>query len=497
MSKAKSRKTPKPQAPIPKIYQDQEPEPDVEPGFLSPRRRLGYVPSASNSPAPPSISHHDQGPKRIYGESSFPIYWVEVLDVAHQKWVPVDPLVTRSQWNPAKLEPPASDRLNALAYAIGFAEDNSAKDVTRRYAKAFNSKTRRLRIDSLDSPNPMPGAAATGNLSGTKWLRRALRRYRPPPADLNQIEDTELAALEGREPMPRNVADFKDHPVYALERHLRRHEVLPMGSKPCGTVSAGSKAPVERIFRRRDVRVCRSADKWYRLGRVVRGDEIPTKWLPRQKSGRRGNEEDEEEDPVLGPGEVNGTPMFTPEQTDPYVAPPVVNGHIPKNKFGNVDVYVPSMVPAGGTHVLSECAGRAAFLLGIDYAPALTGFEFSGRRGTAVLRGAVVPTEAVDAVWAVIEGLYDLEAEAEAERKSRVALRKWVRFLHGLRIRRQIVLAAQERGEHVDDDELHIRVDEDGEGEEEGGGFEAPSNTTEELDMVMGDGEGGGGFLVE
>ncbi|KAL2127983.1 hypothetical protein VTI74DRAFT_9873 [Chaetomium olivicolor] len=497
----------------------------------SPRRRLGHphatayhIPSTA-APSRTLPAATSQPPKKIRGESPFPVYWVEVLDVAHQQWHPVDPLVTCTQWKPKALEPPASDTQNSLAYAIAFEADGSARDVTRRYAKAYNSKTRRMRIDnnsiassSLLTTTTTPPASST-TISGAKWYRRLLARYtRPVPTPLDQIETAALAADEAREPMPRNVADFKDHPVYALERHLRRQEALVPGAQPLGTVSVGARAgaPVERVYRRGDVRVVRSRERWYRLGRIVRDGEdavkvIPKRMKARGKAGLGGGDDDggigeeEDEDPervgLFGDAAGGNAPLYMLEQTELYVAPPVVDGRVPKNKFGNLDLYVPSMVPPGGVHIPHERAAQAAFVLGVDYAPALTGFEFKGRHGTAVYNGAVVPKEAGEAVWAVVEGLVDMEEEEERERRTRRALRMWGRFLKALRIRERIWAAVDEEVEgeetegkgkekerevvEVEDAEMENVESED---EMEGGGFFVPDEE---------DDGGGGGFVVE
>lgn len=70
--------------------------------------------------------------------------------------------------------------------------------------------------------------------------------------------------------MPRNVQDFKDHPYYALERHLRHNEVIHP-KREVGKLNTGKGADVvEQIYRRRDVQLVRTADKWYRLGRELK-----------------------------------------------------------------------------------------------------------------------------------------------------------------------------------------------------------------------------------
>jgi xeroderma pigmentosum group C-complementing protein len=486
-------------------------------GIPSARRRLGHPNAAAyNIPivsSPSSSSSSSQAPatKRIHTESPFPIYWVEVLDVAHQKWAPVDPLVTCTQWKPRLLEPPASDRENLLSYVVAFSSDGSAKDVTRRYAKAYNSKTRKQRIDGLLGDQAILTSAGGRAGEGERWWRRMTKIYQKRyPDDVDSIEDVELNAAEAKEGMPRNVADFKDHPVYALERHLRRNEVLIPGASVAGTVGAGSKGLLERIYRRRDVRVARTRERWYRLGRVVKPGEEPVKTIPKKRIRRRGGrlesedekEDEEEDDPdkvgLFGDERLpDGSPLFMFEQTDLYVPPPVVDGRVPKNKFGNLDIYTPSMVPKGGAYIEHERAGQAAFIARVDYAPALTGFQFKGRKGTAVLRGAVVPKEAEEGVKAIIEGLEDLGEEMERERRTRVALRMWSRFLKGLRIRQRIWAGVEDDEEEKEEKGKGVeREGTEDEDMDDAAGDDAVSDVTEELDFVEDD-DGGGGFLVD
>ncbi|KAH7019317.1 hypothetical protein EDB80DRAFT_819598 [Ilyonectria destructans] len=447
-------------------------------GGSTARRRLGHPNATAYNfepkPASPKPRPTFDAPKRIK-ESSYPVYWVEILDVGHQKWQPVDPVVTHTFWKPKGMEPPITDKENSMSYVVAFDADGTARDVTKRYAKAYTAKTRKLRVETTTE-------------GGDLWWQKVMNRYRQRrPTDLDQIEDNELAGVEAREPMPRNVQDFKDHPVYALERHLRRNEVLVPSATPSGTIAAGSRGPLERIYRRKDVRIARSADKWYRLGRELKPNEIPVKWLPK-KARPKGSRFDEEEDDDQGDA---GTPIYTEDQTELYVPPRVRNGRVPKNKFGNIDVYVPSMVPPGGIHLIHEHAARAAFVVGVDYAPALTGFQFKGRHGTAVLHGIVVAKEYEEAVWAVIKGLGDLEQQLEDERKRSRAMRAWRKFLMGLRIREQIWsgVDAEERKEADDKAAREAQLDDDLD--------DAPSDVTEEFDMVDDDDGGGGGFLIE
>jgi xeroderma pigmentosum group C-complementing protein len=353
----------------------------------------------------------------------YPVYWVEVFNSAYQKWVTIDTHSTFTVNSPEKLEPPLSFAQNSLTYAIAFEEDYAAKDVTRRYAKAYSAKTRKFRVEC--TPH------------GTDWWRRVMKFFmRLRPLDRDQVEDAALARKEASEGIPKNVQDFRDHPVYVLERHLKHNEVIyPM--TPVGKVNVGSamNAKIEPIYRRKDVRVVRSADKWYRMGQDVLDGEQPLKHA-KPKKGRQLSvgpemDVDDQQDEV-------GAGLYAEFQTQLYVPPPVVRGRVPRNAYGNLDLYVPSMCPPGGVHIRHKLASKAARVVGVDYAEAVTGFSFKGRHGTAIVQGVVVAQEFAEAVQEVINGMeYEQEAAANAAR-TRESLRLWRRFFLGLRIAQRV-----------------------------------------------------------
>jgi xeroderma pigmentosum group C-complementing protein len=376
------------------------------------------------------------------------VFWVEAFNEAAKKWVAIDPVVTKSLAKPSKFEPPASDPLNLMNYVVGFEDDASARDLTRRYVKAYNAKTRKLRVESTRH--------------GEKWWEKALGAYEKPFfEDRDEVEISELTSKAAAEPMPRSIQDFKDHPVYALERHVRRNEVIHpkrvIGHVGLGKTAARNETS-EPVYRRADLHVVRSADKWYRLGRDVKVGEQPLKRIAatRTQGGSMSDDEDENE-----PGE---TTLYAEFQTEVYVPPPVVNGRVPKNTYGNLDIYVPSMVPPGGVHIKRPEAAKAARILGIDYSDAVTGFDFKGRRGTAVLGGIVIALDYKEAIEEVIEGLEDERRHAALEARSAEALRFWRLFLVKLRIAERVKeYAGEEEENEVEDEEVDF--------EDSGGGF--------------------------
>lgn len=65
---------------------------------------------------------------------------------------------------PSKFEPPASDAGNSMSYVLAFEEDSSARDVTRRYARSYNAKTRRNRVEATKD--------------GERWWKKTMRALR-------------------------------------------------------------------------------------------------------------------------------------------------------------------------------------------------------------------------------------------------------------------------------------------------------------------------------
>ncbi|KAK9246759.1 hypothetical protein V1506DRAFT_127542 [Lipomyces tetrasporus] len=452
-------------------------------------------------------------------EAPYPVMWVEAWDEAGMQWISVDPMVLKLVEIPkskSKFEPPASETANVLSYVIAFDRAGHAKDVTRRYAQFYNAKTRKLRL--------------TNEPIWQIWFDRVMRMFQPEYlTDLDQLEDAALLRKEAAEELPNNIQDFKGHPIFVLERHLRQSEII-YPKVPCGTISTGrSKSnETEPIYRRRDVKALRSATQWYKIGRQVKVGEQPLKHikkrsLPKSRSSMLSDDDDAEE-------EGDEVALYADFQTELYIPPPVINGKIPKNDYGNLDVFVPSMVPKGGVHLQFRAIANAAKLCGIDYADAVGGFDFQHRKATPRLDGIVVAEEYVEAVMAVYSAQQEqLQFEKDARRQDE-ALKRWRKYLIALRVRERVAqnpafrqmddydadagdrLAAaendtepQEGGGFLDENQdggfLSENIIEDKgdflpDGRDEEAGFVPDGDPADAGGFVV-DGEEGGGFTIE
>jgi hypothetical protein len=151
-----------------------------------------------------------------------------------------------------------------------------------------------------------------------------------------------------------------------------------------------------------------------------------------------GNRKREYSDDENETGTDSATPLYSEMQTEIYVPPPVENGIVPKNTYGNIDVYTPSMVPAGGVHIVRPSISLAAQFAGIDYADAVTGFDFVKNKASARLNGIVVAREKVEGLLAVWEGMMERVKGEEERIRVRGVLERWRRFFVRLGIRRRL-----------------------------------------------------------
>lgn len=151
-------------------------------------------------------------------------------------------------------------------------------------------------------------------------------------------EEHELWNRSANEPFPTSIGGFKNHPKsvrpslslpmsphrltascsYVLEQHLHRDEALRSGARDYGLFKGEHK-----VYRRADVVVVKSQENWYRQGRTVKDDEIPMKFVKQRAVTI--NRRREEELAKMDGGEVDEQPLFSEEQTQVYVPPPVTD----------------------------------------------------------------------------------------------------------------------------------------------------------------------------
>lgn len=384
------------------------------------------------------------------GDLPFPIYWTEVASPVTHEIIPVDPLVLS---NPvattpelqAAFEPRGAkaDRAKqVICYVIAHSADRTAKDVTTRYLRrqTWPGKTKGFRIPV--EKIPIPGQR--GQYFEIEWFRIIFRRYASGQSTkVDEVEDAkDLQRKQPERKKPAQATDtlqsLRTSAEFVLERFLRREEALKPGAESVRTFIAGkgARAKEEPVYRRADVVKCMSAESWHKEGRQVQAGALPLKRVPiRAVTLVRKREVDEI---LRETGEKPTQGLYARNQTEFIIPPPIEDGIIPKNDYGNIDCFVPSMVPRGAVHVPFPGTVRICKKIGIDYAEAVTGFEFGSKMAVPVIQGVVVAVENED----LLKDAWRADAAEKRKREelkaSKRILQTWRKFLFGLRITERV-----------------------------------------------------------
>lgn len=426
--------------------------------------------SYKNTSVKTQDEHDDEYSERYGG---WPVFWVEVWDKDSKKYITIDPIVKKFieivNWK-SKLEPPMNCIRNNAWYVVGYDRIGGVRDITRRYAKEYNAKVRKKRITREPK----------WDVWWTSLLRGACSKKRIKDNRVDKFEKIEFEELELKEGMPSNVGDFKGHPVYVLERDLKFNEIL-MPKISCGGVSKKGKMTNDTdkfipVYKRSSVHIVRSARGWFMRGRVLKMGERPMKIREKKTKKKKGKKGTEDEFQLSDEDEDDGDDgrLYAESQTERYVPPPVVNGIIPKNAFKNIDIYEPWMVPVGCVHIKDKLAEKAARLMGIEYAPAVVGFDFTGTRrdASAKIEGIVTLKEYEEAVKLVSQGLSEMEEEEKRMKEDLINLRAWRILLAKLKINKRLLDEHGEVEESGDESVVSGEENSESDSEEfETGGF--------------------------
>lgn len=380
----------------------------------------------------------------------FPNYWTEVLSPVSHKFIPVDPIVLSTIASTEELlqtfEPRgkrAEVAKQVMCYTIGYAADGTAKDVTVRYLKKHQlpgkTKGTRMPVEKIPIYNRK---GKVRRYEEYDWFRTLMSVYDKPGNKRTKADDLEeqtdlkpfKPGKEVKEAEKESLQWYKQSADYVLEQHLRREEAIVPGAQPVKTFSTGKgdKAKEYPVFLRDDVAVCKTVESWHKEGRAIKPGEQPMKHVPMRAVTLVRKRE--MEDALKETGEKLKQGLYAQDQTDWIIPPPLENGVIPKNAYGNMDVYVPTMVPKGAVHLPLKGSAKICKRLQIDFAEACTGFEFGKQRAVPVLTGVVVAEENESLVRDAWRAEQAEQKRKEDTKRTGLALQWWRKMLFGLRI---------------------------------------------------------------
>ncbi|KAH7411187.1 putative DNA repair protein rhp42 [Cadophora sp. MPI-SDFR-AT-0126] len=382
-----------------------------------------------------------------------PHYWTEVLSPVTNTYIPVDPIVLQIAATSDKLlecfetRGAKSEKAKQVtAYIIGHLSDGTAKDVTTRYLKRHvwpgRTKGNRFPVEKVPIYNRHGKVkryeqkdwfkqVMSGYVRGSKSCPRTEIDDHEETTDLKPVKAEKKEVEEGKETLQY----YKTSPEFVLERHFKREEALLPNAKHVKMFTVkgkGDTSTEEKVYLRKDVVNCKTMETWHKEGRAPKPGEEPLKRVPYRAATTNRRRELAEAENASGEKVLQG--LYSREQTDWIIPPPIENGIIPKNSFGNIDLYVDSMLPAGAVHIPARGTVKICKRLGIDYAEAVIGFEFGHRMAVPVINGVVVAEEHYDTM---MDEWHKDEAERvrkEDEKARKLVLHTWRKMLMGLRI---------------------------------------------------------------
>ncbi|TYH62035.1 hypothetical protein ES332_D07G091300v1 [Gossypium tomentosum] len=391
-----------------------------------------------------------------------PLFWAEVYCDGENltgKWVHVD-AVNAIIDGEQKVEDAAAACKTSLRYVVAFA-GHGAKDVTRRYCmKWYKIAPKRVNSTWWDSVLAPLRQLESGGMGGTikvsehpgenssldrvilpeKSGQEASKEYGSKievessvkgsfVATRNSLEDMELETRALTEPLPTNQQAYKNHALYALERWLTKYQILHPKGPILGFCSG------HPVYPRSCVQTLKTRERWLREGLQIKGTETPVKVLEQSTKLKKARVSEDVYDEIDSKETIE---LYGKWQLEPLLLPRAVNGIVPKNERGQVDVWSEKCLPPGTVHIRLPRVFVVAKRLEIDYAPAMVGFEFRNGRAVPVYDGIVVCTEFKDAI---LEAYAEEEERRAAEEKKQTeaqAISRWYQLLSSVITRQKL-----------------------------------------------------------
>ncbi|XP_017838209.1 DNA repair protein complementing XP-C cells homolog [Drosophila busckii] len=327
--------------------------------------------------------------------------WVELWSEVEEQWICIDLFK-------GKLHCVDTIRRNAssnLAYVFAFQDDQSIKDVTARYCTTWTSTVRKARVEKA-------------------WLDETIAPYlgRRTKRDIN--EDDQLRRIHSDKPLPKSIAEFKDHPLYVLERHLLKFQgIYPPDAPTLGFIRS------EAIYARDCVHLLHSRDIWLKSARVVKLGEQPYKIVKARPKWDKLTRTVIKDQPLE---------IFGYWQTQDYEPPTAENGLVPRNAYGNVELFKARMLPKKTVHLRLPGLMRVCKKLNIDCANAVVGFDFHQGACHPMYDGFIVCEEFQEIVTAAWEEDQQEQARKEQEKYETRVYGNWKKLIKGLLIRERL-----------------------------------------------------------
>ena len=434
------------------------------------RRATSVSASSSSSPSP-------KGAKvKVDSSVLFIPFWCEVYVPAQERWVHIDPINCLID-QPHVYESIRPRRTFAYVLAAHSPTQLSRSPSSPAHALLLASSPFGLPIITDVTPRYSVGGLSINRprLDEVYWDRIRTSLSAPLSPSDSRLADAELTSFHSARSQlhseyPTSLAALKKHPLYTAGESLKKFEALRPGAKPVTRLRLGKQDVT--LYLKSDVCELHTQDRWLREKRVVRDEELPRpaklvlshtmasrkkrkirQWTSQPNGGafdRLSLDQQSSLDSSSAPPTSSSLQAQTDDgddlstlygvwQTDPWTPPDAVDGKVPKNARGQVDLWDPTHLPGGCVHLPYPRIASIARKLGVDHGEAMVGFDIKHGRSVPRFEGIVVHKD--NAQW-VLEAYQAREKEvrekAEAKRWERVSF-NWRRLVRGMMVRNKIM----------------------------------------------------------
>jgi len=297
-------------------------------------------------------------------------FWLEVFDFNQKKWIQVEPLKRRVYDDQEE----SRKRLHGTAplFIITFQKYEFRPEFKKfnleKYRKFY---VRDVSVNYIERWHKL--LVTRRELNINQWWNQVNMyfKFKPEISNdkwkfINKWEDESARELE-RKDIPQNPREFRFSRHYILPSMLKKFQSFYPESRPLEI-----KFHEEPIYEKSGVCELHSRARWRRDMRQVREKEEPVKKVLS----------------LVGNGEQL-VDLFGRWQTEPFENKLREDGSLPKNEYGNYELFVGEL-PEGVAYINLPSLPRLCKKLGIDYVEVVTGFEV-GKQGRphAVIQGII------------------------------------------------------------------------------------------------------------
>jgi len=366
--------------------------------------------------------------------------WCEIYCAKEKRWIVVNPLYPTTVY--IKYREYKIKCTKPINYIISVSQDGFIKDKTKFYDEKYYLSTWKLRMEE-ETIISLINDVLNKNHKDDK-LKEIIPEDEDPDKNV---------------PFPTSIGSYINHPLFALEKHVKQYEILFSREPVLGYIRN------EPIYPRNNVRPVSTEGHWVREGLQIKKGEKPMKFVKSKSYMIKQFRLDYlikknaalPKDFELGEEMV---PLYGKWQTEEYKPKPVVNGIVPKSKYGNIDLFKPSMLPEGGVHLDYKGIAQVAKRLGVDYAEAVTGIDVAGHHWVPAISGIVVAKENAEKVLSRYQFFEKEKQRKIKERKEKRIYGNWRRLIKKL-LTKEILIAKYGYGKKQESEEEEIENNED------------------------------------